>query len=282
MIKSLKRIGFILLTISLIACGSSRTVTSSDSSGKNKNNSKSKKKTVAVKEENPIYVESDRYFKKFKNQNPGLNQYTITYIGRYKNIAIDKMVKYKIPASITLAQGILESGNGRSTLALKSNNHFGIKCHKGWNGKKVYHDDDRRHECFRKYSSPEGSFDDHSIFLTTRGRYSFLFDLKEDNYKGWAKGLKKAGYATDRKYPSKLINLVDTYHLHHYDKIVLKGHKRSYTPELDIQIPYIIVSKGDTLYSIARNNNLSVDDLKKFNNLFSNQISIGQKLYLEK
>ena len=283
MIKNLKHIGFVLLTISLIACGSSRTVTSSDSTGKSKNNkSKNKKAVVVEKEENPLHVESDRYFKKFENQNPGLNQYTITYIGKYKNIAIDKMVKYKIPASITLAQGILESGNGRSTLALKSNNHFGIKCHKGWNGKKVYHDDDRRHECFRKYSSPEGSFDDHSMFLTTRGRYSFLFDLRGDNYKGWAKGLKKAGYATDRKYPSKLIDLVDTYHLHHYDKIVLKGNKRSYTPELDVEMPYIIVSKGDTLYSIARNNNLSVDDLKKFNNLFSNQISIGQKLYLEK
>lgn len=276
--RYLKLIGITFMMISLVACGSSRKVSSSN----NSNKSKSKKKTVEVKKENPLHVESDRYFKKFENQHPGLNDYTIAYIGKYKNIAIDKMVKYKIPASITLAQGILESGNGRSTLALKSNNHFGIKCHKGWNGKKVYHDDDRRHECFRKYDSPEGSFDDHSKFLTTRGRYSFLFDLREDNYKGWAKGLKKAGYATDRKYPSKLIDLVETYNLHHYDKLVLKGHKRSYERELEIETPYIIVSKGDTLYSIARNNNMSVDDLKKFNDLRSNQISIGQKLYLEK
>ena len=273
---------FILLIILVsfaLACGSSRQVSSSES----KNNSAKEKEKVV--NENPVYKESDRYFENFKRHNPNLNAYTLVYIERYKNIAIDKMIEYKIPASITLAQGILESGNGRSTLASKSNNHFGIKCHKGWKGKKVYHDDDRRHECFRKYNSPEGSFDDHSLFLTTRGRYSFLFSLKEDNYKAWAKGLKKAGYATDRKYPSKLIELVEDYHLHQYDKLVLKSKNKAYknNSNTDTSITsYIIVSKGDTLYSLARNNDLTVEELKKYNNLKSNEISIGQKLYLKR
>jgi flagellum-specific peptidoglycan hydrolase FlgJ len=268
----------IILVSFAFACSSSRQVSSSETK---KNSAKEKEKAV---KENPVYKESDRYFENFKRHNPNLNSYTMIYIGRYKNIAIDKMIEYKIPASITLAQGILESGNGRSTLASKSNNHFGIKCHKGWKGKKVYHDDDRRHECFRKYNSPEGSFDDHSLFLTTRGRYSFLFDLREDNYKAWAKGLKKAGYATDRKYPAKLIELVEDYHLHQYDKIVLKSKNKLYKDNHynDTSIvSYIIVSKGDTLYSLARNNDLTVDELKKYNNLTSNEISIGQKLYLK-
>lgn len=266
----------IVLISSSLSCSSSRKVNSS----KKKNTTTKPDKRVEI--ENPVYKETDMYFKKFKKHNSNLNSYTLAYIERYKNIATDKMVEYKIPASITLAQGILESGNGRSTLALKSNNHFGIKCHKGWDGKKVYHDDDRRHECFRKYNNPEGSFDDHSKFLTTRGRYSFLFDLREDNYKAWAKGLKKAGYATDRKYPSKLIALVEEYHLHQYDRIVLKTKDKSYKPSKESKTDYIIVSKGDTLYSIAKNNNLEVEDLKRYNNLRTNQISIGQKLYLGK
>jgi flagellum-specific peptidoglycan hydrolase FlgJ len=267
----------IVLVSSVIGCRSSRHVSSTK---------KKEQKTEAIKKEkieNPVYKESDQYFKKFKKHNPNLNGYTMVYIERYKNIAMDKMIKYRIPASITLAQGILESGNGRSTLALKSNNHFGIKCHKGWEGKKVYHDDDRRHECFRKYNNPEGSFDDHSMFLTTRGRYSFLFDLKEDNYKAWAKGLKKAGYATDRKYPSKLIALVEEFHLHQYDKIVLKSKDKNYKANSNTSnLSFIIVNKGDTLYSIARNNDLSVEQLKRYNDLITNEISIGQKLYLGK
>lgn len=276
MMKVINIIILIILISSFSGCKSSRKV---NSSSKEKTVTKSNKRENV---ENPIYKESELYFQKFKRHNSDLNGYTMAYIERYKNIATDKMVQYKIPASITLAQGILESGNGRSTLALKSNNHFGIKCHKDWDGKKVYHDDDRRHECFRKYSSPEGSFDDHSKFLTTRGRYSFLFDLKVDNYKAWAKGLKKAGYATDRKYPAKLIALVEEFHLNQYDKIVLKSKDKSYKPYVESEIDYIIVNKGDTLYSIARNNDLSVDQLKRYNDLITNDISIGQKLYLGK
>ena len=120
-------------------------------------------------------------------------------------------MQYGIPASITLAQGILESGAGRSALSKKSNNHFGIKCHKGWTGQRVFHDDDELQECFRKYKDPKYSFRDHSLFLTQRSRYEGLFAYKKNDYKSWAKGLRKAGYATDPKYPQKLINIIETY-----------------------------------------------------------------------
>ena len=265
-----------IIFVSLLSsCGSSKKTTSS--SGRNANGI-----SEELKREKKIYTDSDQFFQKFKNNNSNLNHYTIDYIEKYKNIAIEKMIEYKIPASITLSQGILESGNGRSELSRKSNNHFGIKCHKDWKGKKVRYDDDRRRECFRKYDNPVGSFNDHSLFLTTRGRYAFLFDLKQDNYKGWAKGLKKAGYATDRKYPSKLINLIEDYHLHEYDKLVLKSKNKRYNYKEKETIVYITVNKGDTLYSIAKNNNITVEELKKYNQLTSNEISIGQKLYLSK
>ena len=212
---------------------------------------------------------------------------TLVYVNKYKHIAIEDMEIYKIPASITLAQGILESGSGKSHLALKSNNHFGIKCHKDWKGKKVKHDDDRRRECFRKYAHPEESFDDHSKFLTTRGRYASLFDLREDDYKSWAKGLKKAGYATDRKYPKKLILIIEDYHLYDYDQLVISHSKNKRKRHKEYQVvansdKYIVVNKGDTLYSIARNNSVTVADLKSINELKSNEISIGQKLFLAK
>ena len=137
------------------------------------------------------------------------------YVKVYSEIAMDEMIQFGIPASITLSQGILESGIGKGRLAVEANNHFGIKCH-DWNGKKIYHDDDEEQECFRKYDNPEYSYRDHSLFLSNRGRYSFLFDLKRDDYKQWAKGLKKAGYATDPKYPQKLIDLIERYELYKY------------------------------------------------------------------
>ena len=139
------------------------------------------------------------------------------YINAYSEIAVQEMYRSGIPASITLAQGMLESGNGRSELAMKSNNHFGIKCHNNWNGGRVYHDDDAKGECFRKYDHPHQSYRDHSDFLRYRDRYKFLFDLKPTDYKGWAYGLKKAGYATDPSYPTKLIKLIEDYHLYQYD-----------------------------------------------------------------
>jgi LysM repeat protein len=139
------------------------------------------------------------------------------YIEKYAAIAVEEMYRSGVPASITLAQGLLESGYGRSELALKSNNHFGIKCHNGWQGKKVYHDDDAKGECFRKYDDPRDSYRDHSDFLRYRDRYKFLFDYKVTDYKSWAYGLKKAGYATDPSYPSKLISLIEDYKLYVYD-----------------------------------------------------------------
>lgn len=146
----------------------------------------------------------------------GEHKYTTEeYIALYKDAAIHQMRKYGIPASITLAQGILESSNGNSPLARDANNHFGIKCH-DWNGKTYYYDDDKPNECFRRYSSAEASYKDHAEFLKAR-RYASLFDLRRDDYKGWAKGLKKAGYATNPKYPQLLINLIERYNLDKYD-----------------------------------------------------------------
>jgi len=144
---------------------------------------------------------------------------TESYISKYSSVAIVEMNKYSIPASITLAQGILESGNGESRLAVDGKNHFGIKCHSNWNGKTIIVDDDEKGECFRKYSDVAESYRDHSLFLSERGRYSFLFEYKKSDYKKWAKGLKKAGYATNPKYASLLIDLIEKYELYNYDKI---------------------------------------------------------------
>ena len=139
------------------------------------------------------------------------------YIARYARIAVSERKRSGVPASITLAQGMLESGNGMSELAVKGNNHFGIKCH-DWTGQKIYYDDDRKGECFRKYRTPEESYRDHSDFLRYRDRYKFLFDFRVTDYKSWAYGLKKAGYATDPAYPRKLINLIEEYDLSRFDK----------------------------------------------------------------
>lgn len=202
------------------------------------------------------------------------------YITLYSPIARANMQAYGIPASITLAQGILESGAGRSELTRRANNHFGIKCH-DWTGAKVYHDDDRRGECFRKYDDPASSFRDHSLFLSQRGRYAFLFDLKKDDYKAWAKGLRKAGYATDRQYPDKLIHIIERYQLYRYDDEVLDQGMLAYDKPPKSSTARHTVRKGDTLYSIGKRNGVSVEELKKYNNLRGNTISIGQTLYLE-
>ena len=203
------------------------------------------------------------------------------YIKTYSDFAIQQMKKYKIPASIILSQGLLESGAGASTLALKSNNHFGIKCHQDWRGKKVYHDDDEKGECFRKYKNPIESYKDHSEFLTTRGRYSFLFKYSIKDYIKWAKGLSKAGYATDPKYPEKLIKIIEDYSLWKFDgsrKSMGKVKKDKSSKKEKNNSKYYIVKKGDTLYSISKKYNMSLKDLKNLNKLESNNIKIGQKL----
>ena len=201
------------------------------------------------------------------------------YIKTYSSIATEQMRKYKIPASIILAQGLVESGAGASNLALKSNNHFGIKCHQEWRGKKVYHDDDKKNECFRKYKNPIESYKDHSEFLTTRGRYSFLFRLPIKDYVGWSKGLSKAGYATDPKYPEKLISVIESYSLWRYDgsKKQSSKNKKEKKKKVKDDANYT-VKKGDTLYSLSKKYNISIDEIKKNNNLKNNQLSIGQKL----
>lgn len=165
------------------------------------------------------------------SQNSQRKKETLDYIDKYKDIAMTEMVKYKIPASITLAQGILESGNGKSKLASKGNNHFGIKCHSDWKGKTMRQDDDAPQECFRVYKNAEESYNDHSKFLKNSQRYASLFDLEITDYKGWAKGLKKAGYATSPVYASALIKLIEDYDLQQYDQMVVKKkfkpHKKS-------------------------------------------------------
>lgn len=264
----------------------------------------SKKKVINKKNPGVVIVEPAPFnlpsvnevelTKKLAKNNSRLNKETLAYIRKYAPIAVKEMHEYKIPASITLAQGILESGKGKSELALKSNNHFGIKCHRQWTGERVYHDDDERGECFRKYVYPETSYNDHSLFLTQRKRYAFLFDYNIRNYKKWAYGLRKAGYATDRKYPAKLLRIIKDYQLYEFDKV----KKVRYTEEVKelndgetFEKPVVIekvegnfyeVQKGDTLYSISRMFKISVANLKAINNLNDNIISVGQKLLVKK
>jgi len=203
------------------------------------------------------------------------------YLATYAEIAQFEMKAYGIPASITLAQGILESGYGMGTLTLKTNNHFGIKCHNGWDGEFENHDDDEKGECFRKYNHPMYSFRDHSIFLSSRARYAPLFELRRDDYKAWAKGLKKAGYATDKSYPQKLISFIERYQLYKYDKEVLsQGYLVQAEPKVYDYKKYV-VRKGDTLYSISRTYFISVDELMKLNDMNSSNLSIGQELKIK-
>jgi len=207
------------------------------------------------------------------------------YIFEYVGIAKHEMVEYGIPASITLAQGILESGAGYGDLTGRANNHFGIKCH-DWTGDRVYHDDDRSQECFRKYKKASHSFRDHSLFLKNRKRYAKLFTYKKDDYKSWAYGLRAAGYATDKKYPAKLIRIIERYKLYTYDAEVLGTKVAEIEKPKEPAAPQekkgqYIVKKGDTLYSISRKYNMQVSDLKAYNNLKDNEITIGQVLRLE-
>lgn len=278
-IKLFFLIFFVLLFVS---CSSSRKISSSKK--KKETITESPYKTVAP-------VKQVQHVKKLQKSNKSLNKYSLQYIKRYAPIAVSEMHKYNVPASITLAQGILESGNGRSQLASKSNNHFGIKCHTGWKGAKVYHDDDEKGECFRKYKYVESSYEDHSQFLSGRRRYASLFKLKKTDYKGWSKGLKKAGYATDKNYPKKLIKIIETYELYEFDKIREKDLKRvkkettknQRKPKVKTKkraVKYYQVKKGDTLYSIAKKYETTVANLKKMNDLTSSAISIGQKLII--
>ena len=196
------------------------------------------------------------------------------YITKYSALAIKQMRQYKIPASITLAQGILESNNGNSKLAVKANNHFGIKCH-GWEGKKIFEDDDKKNECFRKYKSPLESFKDHSIFLNKYSRYAFLFDFKITDYKSWARGLKKAGYATNKKYPELLIKIIEDNKLNIYDD---KDVEIEFISEIrniymhPNRIKYVKSENQDTYITIAKNLKIKLWKLQKYNDSFETNI----------
>ncbi|WP_158729672.1 MULTISPECIES: glucosaminidase domain-containing protein [unclassified Flavobacterium] len=217
----------------------------------------------------------------------------VLYVSKYKDIAMGNMKNYGIPASIILAQGVLESGAGNGDLALSANNHFGIKCHVGWTGETVNHDDDASQECFRKYDNPSESFRDHALFLTSRSRYSKLFENQKGDYKAWARGLREAGYATDPKYPDKLISYIERYQLHQYDDLVLGINSNAKIKEITDELNVVKddsvswnsesyeVQKGDTLYSIAKKFALQVEDLKQKNNLTENALAIGQRLIVK-
>ena len=217
------------------------------------------------------------------------------YIKAYSTLAIKQQAQYKIPASITLAQGLLESGAGQSDLARRSNNHFGIKCHE-WKGARVYHDDDLRGECFRKYSTVEQSYIDHSKFLAERPRYARLFDLRVTDYKGWAKGLQKCGYATDRAYANKLIKVIEDYELYRYDrmKVVKKTTKQTSASKRQPVKPayqvyrthgliYVYAQENDDFDHIAASLGFSPRKLKKYNEVPEDfPLEKGDIVYLEK
>lgn len=207
------------------------------------------------------------------------------YIEQYSKDAITQMHKHKIPASITMAQGILESSNGNSRLAVKGNNHFGIKCH-NWDGKKIYEDDDKKNECFRKYDNVLASFEDHSLFLKKYNRYAFLFDLKITDYKSWAKGLKTAGYATNKKYADLLIKLIEENQLYELDKveeaqsIVAESSRNVYLHPN--RIKYVISKEGETLLEIAKEFDMRLWQLYEYNDIENvYELTKGEKIFIQ-
>ena len=227
------------------------------------------------------------------------------YVKKYADMAVREMIRSGVPASITLAQGMLESGNGLSKLATQGNNHFGIKCHKGWEGKTMRVDDDAPNECFRVYKSVEDSYKDHSDFLRYRDRYKFLFDLERTDYKAWAYGLKKAGYATDPGYPAKLIKYIEDYDLARYDVlekaeetvVPLPPHKIE-APVLAMAdevfnfpltrelysingVPFVYALEGETYKSLAKYYHLFHKEILSFNDLKKDQTLLpGTVVYL--
>lgn len=221
------------------------------------------------------------------------------YIDQYKDLAIEQMIRWRIPASITLAQGLLESGAGNSELTRKANNHFGIKCH-DWTGPTSYHDDDERGECFRKYKSAYESFEDHSRFLTEKTRYRRLFSLRNNDYEGWAKGLKACGYATNPNYATLLIDIIRCYRLYEFDSAKTfnkyNAHHQNtvngkdvltsmpeHTVRMNNKNYYVIARNGDTFKSIGKEFGVSYKKIARYNERDKKAIlSDGDVVYLEK
>ena len=210
---------------------------------------------------------------------------------KFEQIELNHQIEYNIPASITLAQGILESNSGNSVLAKKANNHFGIKCHANWIGEKIYLDDDAANECFRSYTSVEESFKDHSQFLKNGKRYQFLFSYSVDDYKNWAYGLKKAGYATNPEYAELLIKIIEELNLYKLSdnyKPIVSLNIPILSNELQIQshsndVNFIVVKTGDSFYQIARKAGLTLRQLHKYNDFDRKKetLKAGEIVYLE-
>lgn len=215
------------------------------------------------------------------------------YVETWKETAVQQMMDHNIPASITLAQGILESGSGNSALAQEGNNHFGIKCH-GWTGKKMYIDDDSKGECFRVYKDASESYEDHSAFLKTYSRYAFLFEYEVTDYKSWAKGLKKAGYATSSTYPDRLIKIIEELDLDQYDKgmtleapmLIVDSESISNKHSVMLhtnKVKYVIAKEGDTFYKISKEFRVTLKQLYRYNDFDSNKdlLEKGDVIYIQ-
>lgn len=278
-----KKFAYLFFAMVIVSCGSAkpkvRTVANSKPViGRTKKTTVSKPTTVVVKNQSSSVVENNVTEELVATSKVSTTMDDVQlYINQFKDVAKGNMKEHGVPASITLAQGVLESGAGKGRLSTIANNHFGIKCHTGWTGDSVSHDDDAAQECFRKYNDPSESYRDHSLFLTSRSRYNNLFKLDKGDYEAWAKGLKAAGYATDPKYPDKLIGIIERYNLYKYDNEVLS---RDFVPakkqiNISSEEGYVI-QQGDTLYSLSKKFNLTVAELKALNNLSDNAISIGQ------
>jgi len=286
---------YILFTLVLIGCSAAKPKI--QTTKKPLPTATAPKKRKVIKPEDKIVIDESKKTEEFV----ATSRVKVTpeivngYIDQYKEIAKNNMKQHGIPASIILAQGILESGAGTGKLANSANNHFGIKCHKEWTGESVRHDDDAAQECFRKYEEPGESYRDHSLFLTSRPWYNPLFKLEKNDYKGWAYGLKKSGYATDPKYPEKLIGIINRYQLQRFDSEVL-GLEDTIPSTLPIKSdldPVTEIKKdvnsemihtvlqGETLYSISKKYNTTIEVLKTKNNLLDNAISIGQTLIIK-
>lgn len=219
------------------------------------------------------------------------------YINQYKDLAIEEMFQYGVPASITLAQGLLESAAGNSELTRKGNNHFGIKCH-GWSGRAVYHDDDALGECFRAYDNAEQSYEDHCQFLRGGRRYRGLFDLDRNDYRGWARGLKSAGYATNPHYAQRLIDIIELYKLYEYDNA--RSYDKFMVKRAEIDKPvtptgtlhsisryndnyYIKVRPGDTFKAIGKEIGISGKKIAKWNEReYNDRLQVGEMIWLKK
>ncbi len=280
------KLALFLLVIFIVSCKSSKPVIRTTSKTKINVHKKpsTNTKTVAISTPNKDSKKDSEETLEATSSVKTYAEEVKLYIDNFKETAKNNMKQHGIPASITLAQGILESGAGKGKLAQTANNHFGIKCHTGWSGETVNHDDDAAQECFRKYNHASESYRDHSLFLTSRTRYSKLFKLNKGDYKSWAKGLKEAGYATDVKYPDKLIGLIERYELYKYDNEVLNEDSGMVTNNEVLasnQEEFYTIQQGDTLYSLSKRFKVSVDELKKLNYLSDNTISIGQKIRIK-